>query len=91
MFSDNGKGISAITLQANNLAYMAADKGSITMYFNASAPFEENSLTLAGESFEKTSIRVTCEIGREVELMEAIIDFMNRDKTKNVMKFDAIG
>jgi len=91
VFSDNGKGISAITLQANNLAYMAADKGSITMYFNASAPFEENSLTLAGESFEKTSIRVTCEIGREVELMEAIIDFMNRDKTKNVMKFDAIG
>lgn len=91
VFSDNGKGISAITLQANNLSYMAADKGSITMYFNASAPFEENSLTLAGESFEKTSITVTCEVGREVELMEAIINFVNRDKTKNVMKFDSIG
>jgi len=91
VFSDNGKGISAITLQANNLAYMAADRGAITMYFNASAPFEENSLTLAGESFEKTSITVTCDVGKEVELMEAIIDFINRDKTKNVMKFDAIG
>jgi hypothetical protein len=90
VFSDNGKGISVVSFPSSNLAYMAADRGAITMYFNYSAPFEENSLTLAGESFEKTSVTVSCEIGRETELMESIIDFINRNTPSNVMKFDAI-
>ena len=91
VFSDNGKGISIVSFPSSNLAYMAADRGNITMYFNDSAPFEENSLTLAGESFEKTSVTVSCEIGEESALMEDIINFINRDTTKNVMKFDATG
>ena len=91
VFSDNGKGISVISLPANNLAYMAADRGALIMYFNNSAPFEENSLTLAGESFEKTSITVTCEVGKETDLMESIIDFINKNTVTDVMKFDAIG
>jgi hypothetical protein len=91
VFSDNGKGISVVSFPASNLAYMAADKGNITLYFNDSAPFEENSLTLAGESFEKTSVTVSCNSGDEVDLMEDIINFINRDTAKNVMKFDATG
>lgn len=91
VFSDNGKGISAVSFPAKNLSYMAADRGAIVMYFNESAPFEENSLTLAGESFEKTSITVSCELGKETDLMESIIDFINRNTASNVMKFDAIG
>lgn len=90
VFSDSGKGISVISLPTQNLAYMAADRGSITLYFNDSAPFEENSLTLAGESFEKTSITVTCEVGKEIELMENIIGFINRKTQTDVMKFDSI-
>ena len=91
VFSDNGKGISVISFPARNLAYMAASRGNITMYFNDSAPFEENSLTLAGESFEKTSVTVSCDTGEEADLMEEIINFINRDTTKNIMKFDATG
>lgn len=91
VFSDNGKGISVISFPASNLAYMAASKGFITMYFNDSSPFEENSFSVAGESFEKTSITVSCESGKEADLMEDIINFINRDTTKNVMKFDATG
>jgi hypothetical protein len=91
VFSDNGKGISVISFPASNLAYMAANRGAVTMYFNDSAPFEENSLTLAGESFEKTSVTVSCESGGEADLMEEIINFINRDTAKNVMKFDATG
>ena len=91
VFSDNGKGISVISLPVSNLAYMAAEKGAISLYFNNSAPFEENSLTLSNESFEKTSIKVSCEIGKEVEFMEAIIDFINRSTSVNIMRFDAIG
>lgn len=91
VFSDNGKGISAISLPAKNLSYMAADKGAIVMYFNDSAPFEENSLTLAGESFEKTSITVTCDLGKEVDLMENIISFINKKTNSDVMRFDSVG
>ena len=91
VFSDNGKGISVISFPSSNLAYMAASRGAVTMYFNDSAPFEENSLTLDGESFEKTSVTVSCESGKEADLMEDIINFINRDTAKNVMKFDATG
>jgi|9_EtaG_2_1085328.scaffolds.fasta_scaffold19524_2 hypothetical protein len=91
LFSDNGKGISVISFPASNLAYMAANKGAVTMYFNDSAPFEENSLSVAGESFEKTSVTVSCDSGAEADLMEDIINFINRDTAKNVMKFDATG
>ena len=91
VFSDNGKGISAVSFPAKNLSYMAADKGSIVMYFNESAPFEENSLTLAGESFEKTSVTVSCEIGKEVDLMESIINFINKRTNSDVMRFDSSG
>jgi len=91
LFSDNGKGISVISIPANNVAYMVALKGAITMYFNNSAAFEESSLKQDGESFEKTSVTVTCEEGKESDLMEDIINFINRDTAKNVMKFDATG
>ena len=91
VFSDNGKGISAVSFPAKNLSYMAADRGAIVMYFNESAPFEENSLTLAGESFEKTSVTVSCEVGREVDLMENIINFINKRTNSDVMKFDSSG
>jgi hypothetical protein len=91
VFSDNGKGISAVSFPAKNLSYMAADRGSIVLYFNESAPFEENSLTLAGESFEKTSVTVTCDLGKEVDLMENIIDFINKRTNSDVMRFDSVG
>tara|TARA_R100000951_G_scaffold92900_1_gene81396 strand:- start:1531 stop:3162 length:1632 start_codon:yes stop_codon:yes gene_type:complete len=91
LFSDNGKGISVISFPASNLAYMVALKGSINMYFNNSAPFEENSLKQDGESFEKSSISVTCNAGEESDLMEDIINFINRETSTSVMRFDATG
>ena len=91
LFSDNGKGISVVSLPAKNVAYMTATKGGVTIFFNNSSPFEESNLTTIGESFEKTSVSVSCEVGEESNLMEDIINFINRDTAKNVMKFDAVG
>lgn len=91
LFSDNGKGISVVSLPAKNVAYMTATKGGVTIFFNNSSPFEESNLTTIGESFEKTSVSVSCEVGEESSLMEDIINFINRDTAKNVMKFDAVG
>ena len=58
LFSDNGKGISVVSLPAKNVAYMTATKGGVTIFFNNSSPFEESNLTTIGESFEKTSVSV---------------------------------
>ena len=91
LFSDSGKGISVVSLPAKNVAYMTATRGGVTIFFNNSSPFEESNITAAGESFEKTSVSVSCEIGEESKLMEDIINFINRDTAKNVMKFDATG
>jgi hypothetical protein len=91
LFSDSGKGISVVSLPAKNVAYMTATRGGVTIFFNNSSPFEESNITAVGESFEKTSVSVSCEIGEESKLMEDIINFINRDTAKNVMKFDATG
>ena len=91
LFSDSGKGISVVSIPAKSLAYMAATDGGITFFFNDASPFEENNLTVDGQSFEKTSVFVSCESGKEAELMENVISFINREGTKSVMKFDATG
>jgi hypothetical protein len=91
LFSDSGKGISVVSIPAKSLAYMAATDGGITFFFNDASPFEENNLTVDGQSFEKTSVFVSCESGKESELMENVISFINREGTKSVMKFDATG
>tara|TARA_R100001510_G_scaffold55592_1_gene59762 strand:- start:8995 stop:10620 length:1626 start_codon:yes stop_codon:yes gene_type:complete len=91
LFSDSGKGISVVSIPAKSLAYMAATDSGVTFFFNDASPFEENNLTVDGQSFEKTSVFVSCERGKEAELMENVISFINREGTKSVMKFDATG
>ena len=90
-FSDNGSGISVLAIPASNVAYMSADRAKIVIFFNDSSFFEESGLVENGESFEKTNVSVTCELGKEVELIEAIINFINRDTPNNFMRFDATG
>tara|TARA_X000001382_G_scaffold106933_1_gene82455 strand:- start:168 stop:1796 length:1629 start_codon:yes stop_codon:yes gene_type:complete len=91
LFSDSGKGISVVSIPAKSLAYMAATNGGVTFFFNNASPFEENNLTVDGQSFEKTSVFVSCESGKEADFMEDIINFVNRETAKSVMKFDATG
>jgi hypothetical protein len=90
-FSDNGNGISVLAIPASNVAYMSADRAKIIIFFNDSSLFEQSGLIENGESFEKTNVSVTCELGKEVELIEAIINFINRDTPNNFMRFDATG
>jgi hypothetical protein len=89
--SDTGVGISVIALQANNLSYMTASQGKVTLIFNDSGiyDFMQN---VEGEAYRKTTIDVECEIGQEQALIEDILNFIaNSPPTKNVMSFDYIG
>ena len=59
------------------------------MYLNGASKYEESNLT-DGESFEKTSVTIPCEEGKETELIESILSFIAREGGKGVMKFDAV-
>lgn len=89
--SDTGVGISVIALQSNNLAYMTASQGKVTMVFNDSGIYDFVQ-TVEGEAYRKTTIDVECEIGQEQSLIEDILNFIaNSPPNRNVMSFDYTG
>ena len=87
--SDSGQGLSVLALPADSLAFASAGKGHIVLSFNGATKYEESNLT-DGESLEKTSVKIPCEIGKEVDLIESILAFISREGGKSVMKFDAV-
>lgn len=87
--SDSGQGLSVLALPADNLAFASAGRGFVVLSFNGATPYEESNLT-DGESIEKTTVKVPCEIGSEVDLIESILAFISRQGGKSVMKFDAV-
>ncbi len=87
--SDTGRGLSVFGVSADLMSYVTAIKGGVTMYFNNATPYEENNLT-NGESFEKTSVTVNCDEGKEVDLVESIMNFLSSDSSPSILKFDAV-
>lgn len=87
--SDNGAGLSVIALPADSLAFASAELGAVILSFNNASKYEDNNLT-DGESIEKTTVRIPCEVGEEVALIESILSFMAREGGKALMKFDAV-
>jgi len=87
--SDTGKGLSVFGVSADLMSYITAIKGGVVLYFNNATPYEENSLT-SGESFEKTTVTVNCDEGKEVDLIESIMNFLGSDNSPNIMRFDSV-
>lgn len=87
--SDSGQGLSVLALPADSLAFASAGRGHIVLSFNGATKYEESNLT-DGESIEKTSVKIPCEQGKEVDLIESILAFISRQGGKSVMKFDAV-
>ena len=87
--SDTGKGLSVFGVSADLMSYITAVKGGVVLYFNNATPYEENSLT-SGESFEKTTVTVNCDEGKEVDLIESIMNFLGSDNSPNIMRFDSV-
>jgi len=85
--SDTGKGVSVFAIEVDNLAFMTAYKGVVDITFNNASLYESSGL-FKGESIEKTNVNISCPPGEELSLMENILDFISRDGTENVMKFD---
>jgi len=88
--SDSGIGLSVFVIPVTQMAFMTATKGSINITFNNAGVYENTAL-LSGESFEKTSVNISCIVGQELNLMEDILDFVtSTDPNKLVMRFDVV-
>ena len=86
--SDNGIGLSVFAIPASQMAFMTAIKGAIDITFNNASIYERTAL-LEGESFEKTSVTISCVEGRELALMEDILNFIVAENPRRkIMKFD---
>ena len=88
-FSENGKDISILSIPADQIAFMTAGKGQINITFNNAGMYEENELFI-GDAIEKTNVTISCEEGKEYDLIEKIIYFSTKEYTKTIMKFDAV-
>lgn len=88
--SDTGAGLSVLAIPADSLAFLSAGIGEVIMYLNGTSKYEESDLT-DGESFEKTSVIIPCEEGKEVSLMESIIAYISSDVVEDpIMRFDNV-
>ena len=87
--SDDGEGLSVFGVSADSMSYITAVQGGVVMYFNNATPFEDNQLT-DGESFEKTKVVVNCEEGKEVALIESVMNFLGSDSSPAIMRFDSV-
>lgn len=87
--SDDGEGLSVFGVSADSMSYITAVQGGVVMYFNNATPFEDNQLT-DGESFEKTKVVVNCEEGKEVDLIESVMNFLSSESSPAIMRFDSV-
>jgi len=88
-FSEDGGDIPILGIPADQMSFMTAGRGSVTITFNNAGIYEDNEL-FVGDSIEKTNITISCEIGKEMTLIERIMLFSSREDGKSIMKFDAV-
>ena len=57
--------------------------------FNNATPYEDNNL-VDGDSMQKSSVTVSCDAGKEMDVIENIMRFVGSENKYNVLKFDAV-
>lgn len=88
--SDSGVGLDLLGVSADLLAFMTAEEGKVRIVFNNASPYEDSNL-VDGDSMQKTSVTVGCEVGKEIDVVESIMRFLGNETSRfNVMKFDAV-
>ena len=87
--SDTGEGVDIFGVSADLLAFITAEEGAIRLVFNNATPYEDNNL-VDGDSMQKSSVTVSCDAGKEMDVIENIMRFVGSENKYNVLKFDAV-
>tara|TARA_R110001592_G_scaffold195008_1_gene442668 strand:+ start:67 stop:1458 length:1392 start_codon:yes stop_codon:yes gene_type:complete len=88
-FSENGKDISILGIPADQISFMTAGSGEINLTFNNASVYEENEL-FVGDSIEKTNVTISCEEGKEMDLIRSVMRFVSYETKKSIMVFDVL-
>jgi len=88
--SDTGAGLSVFAVPADSIAFISSELGSVKIFFNDATTYQDENLR-DGEAFEKSSVSIGCDDGKEIDLIESILSFINSESTRtNVMRFDFV-
>lgn len=87
--SDDGSGLSLLAISTDKLSFMTAGVGKVQFNFDDASVYDYVTLP-ESDVIDKTHVIVSCEEGKEVKLMESVINFISADSKKNVLRFDAV-
>ena len=88
-FSEGGSDIPILGIPADLIAFMTAGRGTITLTFNNAGMYEENEM-FTGDSIEKTNVTISCEEGKELELIRSVMRFVSYESKRSIMVFDVL-
>ena len=87
--SDDGAGLALLVLPADKLSFITARVGEVIMRFDEATLYDYVAVS-NDESINKTRVAVACEEGREVDLINSIMNFLSANSKENVLRFDAV-
>ena len=88
-FSEGGTDIPILGIPADLIAFMTAGRGTIPLTFNNAGMYEENEM-FTGDSIEKTNVTISCEEGKELELIRSVMRFVSYESKRSIMVFDVL-
>ena len=87
--SDDGSGLSVLAIPADKLSFMTAGVGKVQFNFDDASVYDYVTLP-DSDVIDKTHVLVSCQEGKEIDLMLGVMNFMSSDSKKNVIRFDAV-
>lgn len=87
--SDDGSGLSVLAIPADKLSFMTAGVGKVQFNFDDASVYDYVTLP-DSDVIDKTHVIVSCQEGKEMDLMLGVMNFMSSDSKKNVIRFDAV-
>lgn len=87
--SDDGAGLALLVLPADKLSFITARTGEVIMRFDEATLYDYVNVT-SNDSINKTRVSVACEEGKEVDLINSVMNFLSASSKENVLRFDAV-
>lgn len=87
--SNDGEGLSVIAIPADKLSFITATLGKVHFNFDDASIYDYVTLP-SSDVIDKTHITVSCQDGKEVSLMESVMNFLSAENKRNILRFDSV-
>lgn len=87
--ANTGDGLSVLGVPADRLARVTATLGAVTFFFKDAGVYDSYSGD-SKEAIPLTRVSVSAQEGKEYELIEQVLNFIARQDSKAIMRFDVL-